>query len=303
MRSASQWIERCLWTIGLFALGAWMTFWIGARVHQALGKRELDRRISEPSSAINPTTLTPVPKLSRGDLIGRIDIPRLDLSSVIFEGTDSGVLRDGVGHLTGSALPGQSGNVVLAAHRDTYFRSLRYLHNRDTIDVVTPSATKTYQVFSTEIVMPDQTEVVAPTRSAELTLVTCYPFDWFGHAPKRFIVKAREVEEQNATATSPISPPAPSAPAAANAAEMMQTVDHSPPSKPKPHPAAVHKFKPYTPVAAAPAAAPSVPHPDAQDDEASAIDVIVPAAPSGNRFVRGLKKLNPKGLFAKLAGN
>src|SRR5579871_3920050 len=108
MRSASKWIERCLWTIGLFALSAWLTVWIGARVHQALGKRELDRRLAETSSENVPSpsaVLPSIPKLAKGDLIGRIEIPRLDLSTVIFEGTDDDVLRDGVGHLTGSPLP------------------------------------------------------------------------------------------------------------------------------------------------------------------------------------------------------
>ncbi len=305
MRSASKWIERCLWTIGLFALSAWLTVWIGARVHQALGKRELDRRLAETSSENVPSpsaVLPSIPKLAKGDLIGRIEIPRLDLSTVIFEGTDDDVLRDGVGHLTGSPLPGQEGNVVLAAHRDTFFRPLRYVRNHDTIDVVTPAGTKTYQVFSTTVVTPDHTEVIAPTRGPVLTLVTCYPFDWFGHAPKRFIVKAREVDDRQTSSASLVNasiiPAAPPAPSSTQAASVMETVDHPAPPQPKPVHRATHRFRPYVPIAAAPKAEAV---PQVETDVVG--DDIAPDPASGNRILRGLKKLNPKGLFSKLAGN
>ncbi len=68
-----------------------------------------------------------------GELIGRVDVPRLGLSAIVFEGTDVGVLHRGVGHLTGSALPGQPGNVVLAGHRDSFFRDLRNIRKGDDV--------------------------------------------------------------------------------------------------------------------------------------------------------------------------
>src|SRR5579864_3879279 len=258
MRSASQWIERCLWTIGFLTLAACLAVWIGAKVRQARGERELDRRLGEsPVEVTVPRSKIPLPKLSEGDLVGRIAIPRLKLSTVIFEGTDSDVLRDGVGHLMGSALPGQAGNVVLAAHRDSFFRPLQYVHDADTIDVTTPSGTRTYQVVSTSIVTPDDVGVLAPTHSAELTLVTCYPFDWFGHAPKRFIVRAREIDNRESVAVSSTPPPEPPADAATQAAAVMEDVDREAPPPPKVihhPPRRLHHFKPYVPIVGTPAA-------------------------------------------------
>jgi LPXTG-site transpeptidase (sortase) family protein len=145
------------------------------------------------------------------------------MSTVVFEGTGDNVLRIGVGHLSGSPLPGERGNVVLAAHRDTFFRPLRNIHNRDAIDVVTLGGTRHYSVDSTAIVTPDYTKVLAPTAGAVLTLITCYPFDWFGHAPKRFIVRAHELRD-------PASPGRPTSSrksqTPAEESSVMASVDH-----------------------------------------------------------------------------
>jgi sortase A len=189
-------MERCLWAIGFLALAGWFAVWFHARQRQAEGNQELDRRL-ETARAVKPAhgavRLPPPSRPRQGDLVGRIEIPRLQISTVVFEGTNDDVLGVGVGHLSGSPLPGERGNVVLAAHRDTYFRSLRNIRKYDAIDVVTLGGTRRYIVDSTMIVTPDHVEVLKPTPRATLTLITCYPFDWFGHAPKRFIVSAHEM--------------------------------------------------------------------------------------------------------------
>jgi sortase A len=195
VHSAIRWIERCFLAIGLAALAVWLAVWVNTRLRQTDGERELDRLV-----VVNATGHSS-PRIRHGDLVGRVEIPRLNVSTVVFEGTDDGVLRDGVGHLAGSPLPGEAGNVVLAAHRDTFFRPLRYIRPHDTIAIVTPGGTKDYRVDSITIVTPDHTEVLNPTRDRELTLITCYPFDWFGPAPKRFIVRAREMPEPAAQAS------------------------------------------------------------------------------------------------------
>ena len=82
------------------------------------------------------------------------------------------------------------GNVALAAHRDTFFRPLKDIVAGDEIDVVTPRGQFVYDVTGTSIVDPDDTSVLNPTEGPTLTLITCYPFDYIGHAPKRFIVRA-----------------------------------------------------------------------------------------------------------------
>jgi sortase A len=91
-------------------------------------------------------------------------------------------------------LPGEDGNVVMAAHRDTFFRSLRNIRNHDAVDVATTEGTRHYLVDSTQIVNSNDLAVLAPTAEPSLTLITCYPFEYFGHAPKRFIVRARLAE-------------------------------------------------------------------------------------------------------------
>jgi sortase A len=125
-----------------------------------------------------------------GGLIGRIDIPRLGLSAIVIEGTSATSLRRAVGHITGTALPGQPGNVGISGHRDTFFRPLRNIRRNDIITLTTLFGDYRYRVVSTRIVRPDSVAELDPSRDEILTLVTCYPFYYVGPAPNRFIVKA-----------------------------------------------------------------------------------------------------------------
>jgi sortase A len=126
-------------------------------------------------------------------LIGRIEIPRLRFSAVVVEGIDSTNLRHAVGHIPGTALPGEPGNVGLAGHRDTFFRTLKNLGTGDEIQFSTPGGSIKYVVESLIIVEPDNVGVLAPSSENLLTLVTCYPFSYIGAAPRRWIVRARQV--------------------------------------------------------------------------------------------------------------
>jgi len=132
-------------------------------------------------------------RMAEGSLVGRITVPRLRLSSVVLEGDDNKVLEVAVGHVPGTALPGEAGNVALAGHRDTVFRELRAVHQGDTIALATPRGDYRYRVESVEVVSPDDVAVLKPTAAATLTLVTCYPFNYIGAAPWRFVVRAGEV--------------------------------------------------------------------------------------------------------------
>jgi sortase A len=129
----------------------------------------------------------------RGDVVAEIDVPRLDLSVMVFEGDDAGILKQGAGHIPGTALPPGNGNIGIAAHRDTYFRPLRTIHANDLIALRTRAGTSRYAVTGTEIVPPSDIGVLAPAPGRDLTLVTCYPFYYVGNAPKRFIVHARKI--------------------------------------------------------------------------------------------------------------
>jgi sortase A len=137
-----------------------------------------------------PHTLVIVPP-RLGEPIGRMEIPRLHLSVAILEGTSPKTLRVAAGHINGTALPGTGGNICIAAHRDTLFRSLREVQPQDAIIITTAYGTFRYIVDMVEIVSPSDVRVLRPTTDQELTLVTCYPFTYVGPAPKRLVVHAR----------------------------------------------------------------------------------------------------------------
>jgi sortase A len=126
-------------------------------------------------------------------LIGRLSVPRLHLAGMVREGIDRDTLQLAIGHIPGMALPGQAGNVGVAGHRDTFFRELKDLRTGDEIQFSTSSGDFQYAVELLTIVEPDNISALAETSGNVLTLVTCYPFSYIGAAPKRFVVKARQV--------------------------------------------------------------------------------------------------------------
>jgi sortase A len=130
----------------------------------------------------------------RGEPLSLMEIPRLGVSVAVVEGVTSRDLRIGAGHIPGTALPGQGGNVAIAAHRDTFFRKLRSIRKGDAIVLKTLSATYRYSVESTAVVKPTDVKEIQNSAASTLTLVTCYPFYFVGSAPQRFIVRARQVE-------------------------------------------------------------------------------------------------------------
>jgi sortase A len=132
-------------------------------------------------------------RLNEMSPIGRLEIPRIHISAVVAEGTSPRVLSRAVGHAVGSALPGQAGNVTLAAHRDTFFRHLGDVRSGDIIQVDEPGHAYKYQVRFTAVVGPKDTWVLKPTEKETLTLLTCYPFHFVGPAPDRFIIRARRI--------------------------------------------------------------------------------------------------------------
>jgi len=126
-------------------------------------------------------------------LTGVFEIPRLGLSAALAEGDDDATLRTAIGHLPDTSLPWRGGNTAVAGHRDSLFRALRDIRIGDTIRLRTPRGTFDYAVRTTLIVKPEDVWVVEPTSTDELTLVTCYPFTFIGHAPHRYIVKADRI--------------------------------------------------------------------------------------------------------------
>ncbi len=131
-----------------------------------------------------------VRSLAPGEWIARLEAPSVGLSATVLEGSDEGTLARAAGHIESTALPGESGNVGIAGHRDTTFRPVRHLKIGDTLAVTTASRRFDYRISETMIVEPEDVYVLDPTPQPTLTLVTCYPFTFIGHAPQRFIVRA-----------------------------------------------------------------------------------------------------------------
>jgi len=202
-----------LLTIGLLLTGYALYDGFGGRIYQMFRGRELDREIESVPAA--PATAPPArgDRYRRGSAIGRLEIPRLGLSEVVFEGSDTHTLRLGIGRLSNSALPGDPGNVVLAGHRDTFFRPLREIRPGDEIWLRTREGTFSYTVGWTKVVKPTDVSLIMPTASPALTLVTCYPFYYIGSAPERFIVRAAPAAEVSARKAPVSDKPSPFTPA------------------------------------------------------------------------------------------
>ena len=128
-----------------------------------------------------------------GNVIGEVKVPRLALSAVFVQGDSPRILRHAVGHVSDTALPGEEGNVVLTAHRDSFFRPLRNIRQGDAITIETLAGEFDYQVDWTQVVSPSDVQVLEPSGENTLTLVTCFPFYYVGPAPKRFIVRAHQI--------------------------------------------------------------------------------------------------------------
>jgi sortase A len=191
--------EIALCVIGLSLLGGAFAAIVHTRVYQARQGRtfsDMERRATASTyglesppvlASTGPSTLAPD---ADPLVLGRIEIPRIGVSAIVREGDDDTTLAVAVGHIPGTARPGERGNMALAGHRDSFFRALRQIQLHDTIRIRTAGRRYEYLVDSTEVVAPEETRVLDPTGDAVLTLVTCYPFEYVGHAPNRFIVRA-----------------------------------------------------------------------------------------------------------------
>jgi sortase A len=133
--------------------------------------------------------------LAREAAVGVLRIPAIKLEAPIFDGTAEPTLNRGIGRIAGTAHVGAAGNLGLAAHRDGFFRGLKDVQVGDAIDVESLEGTMHYRITELAIVEPTDVHVLAPTDTATLTLVTCYPFYFIGEAPQRFIVKGIALNE------------------------------------------------------------------------------------------------------------
>jgi sortase A len=220
-------LEKVLLVLGVLLL----SFYVAARIHGLVSSRsDLKRFWQKQSSSIKDQGAASFDQNLEPDFqlwspkriaaykitlgtgapppLAALRVGVIHLEVPVLEGTDDFTLNRAVGHIDGTAEPGQEGNVGIAGHRDGFFRGLKDIHQGDTIELITPDKRIKYVVDETLIVSPEDVSVLAPRSKSSLTLVTCYPFYFVGSAPQRFIVHATvaspadhaEAEEQSLSA-------------------------------------------------------------------------------------------------------
>jgi len=174
------------------------------------GQHEAGKEWAGEQAKVEPEAEQPVPSslpskilpyydpYRRGQTVAKLTLPRLEASLFVIEGTEQKELKKGPGHMPGTALPGVKGNCVIAGHRDTHFRVLEGIKQGDRVELETKYGKFRYEVRSMEVVSPSNVSSLAPTDHAVLHLITCYPFDYVGHAPKRMVIEAALVKEHGA---------------------------------------------------------------------------------------------------------
>jgi sortase A len=154
-------------------------------------QQNLEAEWQRQAAAVNTPGKAPV---SRDQLLTRLQIPKIQVDAIVVEGASRRELSEGPGHMKQTAQPGESGNAVITAHRDTFFRHIYELNKGDQIQVRRSGRTFTYEVTGRKIVMPEDVSVIKPTNNPQLTLITCYPTYYIGPAPKRLVVFSKLVD-------------------------------------------------------------------------------------------------------------
>jgi LPXTG-site transpeptidase (sortase) family protein len=201
VRATLEWIERGLIVLGV-VLGTWSVIVLleanffrqlpvpppaPRQVAATTGTLPGDGGTAEPS---RPRSITP------GSWLARLEAPSVQLTATVLEGSDDSTLAKGAGHIEDTPPPGAEGNIGIAGHRDTTFRAVRRLKVGDPLVLETRDKVQRFKIVWMKVVEPDDVYVLDPTPKPALTLVTCYPFEFIGHAPHRYIVRAALVGEE-----------------------------------------------------------------------------------------------------------
>jgi sortase A len=186
-------------------VGSWLFIVTGAVLLGYTGYAIMDANVYQkvetiklqclrPSVPVSNSTLRePLRAVPIGEVIGEIQVSRVGLKAIVVEGTSLKILRRAVGHVPTTAMPGEPGNMELAGHRDSFFRALHRVQEGDIIIIHTPARDFRYEVQSMQVVSPRDRSVLRHSAIPVLTLITCFPFDYIGPVPERFVVRARQV--------------------------------------------------------------------------------------------------------------
>lgn len=202
-------VEGICWTLACMAIA----LYLAARTDAAInGKADLARATSAPARATttaNVPSAAPIvdtaPPAAEAELQGLLEIPSLGLRTPLYSDTSELNLNRGAGLIAGMSVPGQGGNLGVAAHRDGIFRPLENIQVGAAIEVRTASFHYVYRVTSIAIVDRTDAALLRRTDEPAITLVTCYPFRFVGPAPRRFVVRGQLDFAREATAS--VTPP------------------------------------------------------------------------------------------------
>ncbi len=185
-----KWKLKQAWPLALMLVGAVLLLYVA--VQYGTMYRE-QRRLTQEWEQQNKTTVTEV--AHRTNSLTKVTIPKINLDAMVVEGTSRRQLLLGLGHMTDTPAPGETGNSVITAHRDTFFRHIYELNKGDDIEVRRDGKVFTYEVTGKKVVQPEDLSVLRQSKDKRLTLITCYPTYYIGPAPERLVVFAKRVEQ------------------------------------------------------------------------------------------------------------
>lgn len=201
-------LEKILWVSGVVSLMIFCSHLVASELGRSNDLESYKATLADPQTAIAlPDDRIDYPEQSlwspgriaafseslskpTSDVLGILEIPRLKLEVPVYDGASDLHMDRGAARIDGTALPGEPGNLGVAGHRDGFFRVLKDIELGDEIKIITADGPQTFVVLELKIVEPTQVEVLDATEEQTVTLVTCYPFYFVGHAPERFIVRA-----------------------------------------------------------------------------------------------------------------
>lgn len=131
-----------------------------------------------------------------GTQYATIEIPRIDVNLPVYYGDTLQILKNGVGHSSGSYFPGEGGSIIYMGHNSKkVFRRFSELEIGDPIKVTTNYGEFNYKIYDMQLVKETQTDKLPIQKEKEILMVyTCYPFNNIGYATQRYVVYAELVD-------------------------------------------------------------------------------------------------------------
>lgn len=193
LRSAASSRWRKYFPSILMALGMMLLVYVGVEYYSMYSaQKRMARAWQEQNS--KPRTEQSTTAAAMDDGLTRVEIPKINLDAMVVEGATRKQLKIAPGHIPTTAVPGEPGNAVITAHRDTFFRHIYELTKGDEIRVRRNGEIFKFQVTGKKVVTPEDVSVLNPTSDAHLTLITCYPTYFIGPAPERLVVFSKLME-------------------------------------------------------------------------------------------------------------